>query len=121
MNRINRMLYRLVTMVLRLLGKLPRRMRNRCSAALGNACYQLDKRHRGIALRNLTIAFGKTKTTDDIQSLARMAFENLCRMVFEIGWSLNRSKPSLTHQTEGAFLRVAILYQYRVYHDLPRF
>jgi len=49
----------------------------RVGRAGGALTYLLDRRHRRVALRNLTRCFGETKSTAEIQALAR---ENFCRI-----------------------------------------
>lgn len=55
---------------------------------LGRLFFCVDKRHRNIALDNLRLAFGREKTADEIQALAEKVFQNLGRILFEIGWAL---------------------------------
>lgn len=88
MNRINQGLYTAVDLFLLLLGRFPLGMRNFCAATLGKLGFKLAKRHRRIAIDNLTTAFGKEKSEDEIRILAQEAFVSMVRMIFEIGWSL---------------------------------
>jgi KDO2-lipid IV(A) lauroyltransferase len=48
----------------------------------------VDKKHRNIVYRNLSNAFGDEKTCEEIRLLARQVFENLGKLLFEIGWAL---------------------------------
>jgi KDO2-lipid IV(A) lauroyltransferase len=97
MNRIEHGLYSAVDIFLRIVGCLPSGARQTCAAVLGTVGYKLAKRHRRIAIGNLTTAFGREKSSDDIHKLARQAFVNMVRMVFEIGWSLRLPESSYPH------------------------
>ncbi|MFC1885519.1 lysophospholipid acyltransferase family protein [Thermodesulfobacteriota bacterium] len=55
----------------------------------------LDKKHRDIAISNLTKAFGDEKSPYEISLLAKRVFANLCRIIFEIGWSLRLTDDDL--------------------------
>lgn len=50
---------------------------------LGRIGYYLDWEHRGVALQNLTVAFGREKSEDQIQKIAKKTFQNLGMMVME--------------------------------------
>ncbi|MBI5892134.1 MAG: lysophospholipid acyltransferase family protein [Deltaproteobacteria bacterium] len=43
----------------------------------GRLAFYLDKKHRGIALKNLETAFGKEKDNNEIYQIAKKVFENL--------------------------------------------
>lgn len=75
-----------VTWLFRVLGMMPKKQK--LGQALGRLIYQVDGRHRRIALQNIGRAFPET-SPHDAQQLARRAFENLGQVPFEIGWSLN--------------------------------
>lgn len=50
---------------------------------LGRAGYYLDWEHRRVALQNLTIAFGREKSEDQIRKIAKKTFQNLGMMLIE--------------------------------------
>ena len=56
---------------------------------LGSMLFYVDKKHRGIAMDNLTYAFGHEKQPEEIKRIARQVFINLAKVLFEIGWSLH--------------------------------
>jgi KDO2-lipid IV(A) lauroyltransferase len=62
---------------------------------IGRIWYAFDRRHRNIALRNLKTAFGGEKSPGEIQYLAKLVFNNLAQIVFEIGWSFKVEKKDL--------------------------
>jgi KDO2-lipid IV(A) lauroyltransferase len=76
----------------RIIGLVPMQLAAALGDALGALWYRLDRRHRMIARANLTIAFGQQKTAREINLLARRSFQNLGRLLFEVGW-LQRLKP----------------------------
>ncbi len=68
----------------RLIGKIPPAWGER----IGRIWYRLDKKHRQIALRNLTRAFGHERSEEEIGRLAEKTFEKIARIPFEVGGSL---------------------------------
>jgi KDO2-lipid IV(A) lauroyltransferase len=75
-----------------IIGLVPMQPAAALGKALGALWYRLDRRHRKIARANLTIAFGDQKTPLEIDRLARRSFQNLGRLLFEVGW-LQRLNP----------------------------
>ncbi|MDA8138213.1 MAG: lysophospholipid acyltransferase family protein [Desulfobacteraceae bacterium] len=105
---IDRFLYRAVVALFSFLGRLPRSMRDRLASSLGGLIFKLDRKHRRIAIQNLNLAFGEEKTPAEIFRIARQVFENLIRVVFEVGWSL-----SLPWDQFSKYIRVIGLEEYR--------
>ena len=56
------------------------------AARIGRLLFAVDRKHRRIALHNLQMAFGREKTPEECVTIAKGVFENLVRMIFEIGW-----------------------------------
>jgi len=77
------------------LGFFPRTWTSGMADFLGSMLFYADKKHRGIAMDNLTYAFGHEKQPEEIKTIARQVFINLVKVVFEVGWSL--------HLKEGQF------------------
>jgi len=73
----------------KLLGFFPRTWTAGMADFWGGMLFCLDKKHRGIAMDNLTYAFGHQKQPEEIKKIARQVFINLVQVVFEVGWSLN--------------------------------
>jgi len=69
-----------------MLGRLPRDTARQISAVIGRVWFVADRRHRKVALQNLVLAFGDTKSPADIRRLARSAFSHMVCILFEIGW-----------------------------------
>jgi len=73
----------------KLIGFFPKTWTAGMADFLGGMLFCVDKKHRGIAMDNLTYAFGHEKQPEEIKRIARQVFINLVKVVFEIGWSLN--------------------------------
>jgi Kdo2-lipid IVA lauroyltransferase/acyltransferase len=85
-----RLRFRLEVALLRvltwLLPKLSRRVVVRAGAALGWLAYYLTARERRIALANLDIAFGNTKTRVEKIRIARTSLQNTVATVLGLFW-----------------------------------
>ena len=72
----------------KLLGHFPRAWTAKMADIMGGMLFCVDKKHRDIAMGNLTYAFGVQKQPQEIKKIARQVFINLMRVIFEIGWAL---------------------------------
>ncbi len=88
MNLFERWLYFTTEKFFDFLGRLPAAARESCAVFMGRMLFAVDRKHRRIAIDNLTTAFGKDKTADEIELISRAVFINLARMAFETAWSL---------------------------------
>jgi KDO2-lipid IV(A) lauroyltransferase len=84
--------YHIISGFFRLLGCLPRVSARRISTIIGRIWFVADRRHREVALQNLTLAFGATKSPAQIRHLGRAAFSHMVCILFEIGWLARISK-----------------------------
>ena len=75
--------------LLKLIGLVPRKLAQRIAVLLGRVLFSVAKKHRDIAMDNLTYAFGHEKQPEEIKNIARKVFINLVKVVFEVGWSLH--------------------------------
>lgn len=75
--------------LLKLIGLFPRKWAVRFADLLGRMLFCVDKKHRDIAMDNLTYALGHEKQPEEIKKIARQVFINLVKVVFEVGWSLH--------------------------------
>jgi KDO2-lipid IV(A) lauroyltransferase len=89
MDPLNRLLYLATKKSFRFLGNLPEAAREYCAVCLGRLLFAVDRKHRRVAIDNLTSAFGKEKSRDQIGMIAREVFVNLFRITFETAWSIN--------------------------------
>lgn len=81
--------YKSITAFFKLIGFIPRKWAVRLGNFMGQILFWADRKHRMIAIDNLTRAFGDEKSPTEIKMLARRVFKNLVQIIFEIGWSLN--------------------------------
>jgi KDO2-lipid IV(A) lauroyltransferase len=86
---LEREIYSLIAALFKLLGLVPRTWATKLATSLGHTLFLVDKKHRQIALNNLTHAFGNEKSPCEIRMLAKQVFRNLVQILFEIGWSLS--------------------------------
>ena len=78
--------YTVIYAVFTVLGLIPRPVAHCLGNALGKIWFLTDRKHREIALANLTRAFGGEKSSREIRMLARSTFRQLGQILFEIGW-----------------------------------
>jgi KDO2-lipid IV(A) lauroyltransferase len=88
MDPLNRLLHTVVKKTAGFLGNLPKGARENGAHILGRLLFAVDRKHRRIAIDNLTRAFGREKSNAQIETIARQVFINLVRIVFETAWSL---------------------------------
>ncbi len=74
---MDRPLYYVVRALVALVQRLPLRWAARLGRAGGALAYWFDRRHRRVALRNLTMCFEQEKAPAEIRSLARENFRRL--------------------------------------------
>ena len=82
--------------LLKFFGLFSRKRAAKLADFLGGILFKIAKKHRRIALTNLTYAFGHGKRPEEIEKIARQVFINLVQVVFEIGWSLQVDERRLT-------------------------
>lgn len=74
----------LVVSVAKLFAWLPESAAYALGETAGRLAYQLDRRHRGIALENLRLAFPGKYAPTEVEALARSVFENLGRTAVDV-------------------------------------
>lgn len=92
-------------------GCLPRPFCLSIGEKLGRIAFRLDKKHRAIALANLTVAFGNELAVPEREVLARRAFEYFGRTIADLLKVAGYSKEKILGliQTEGEeWLRKAL-------------
>jgi len=80
-------IYRLLKLVVWLLGRIPVGVADFCADFLGLLWFKMDKRHRQVTLQNIAHAFGGQMNPLQIEMMAKQAFKNIARIPFEITWS----------------------------------
>lgn len=90
-------LYYLARALVALVQALPLRCVAQMGRAAGALAYRLDRRHRRVALRNLSLCFGHEKSDAEIRALARENFrrigENFACGVKTAGMSIEELRP----------------------------
>lgn len=89
---MEQLLFHIISTLFRLIGIIPRNTAEKLSRWFGKTWFVLDRRHRNVAINNLTYVFGYEKSPTEIRQMARRVFANLVRILFEIGWAY-RSSP----------------------------
>ena len=96
--------YRMIKTALNILAKIPCRQMIRLATPLGKIWYGLDHYHRGIALKNMTSAFGREKKASEIKRMVKANFIQLVRVTLEIPslLKLNRHNVDLYSEFVGS-------------------
>ncbi len=76
---------------IRVIGCLPRETGLRIGSVIGRLLFAFDKKHRKIAIDNISRAFRWQPQSDEVQRIARQVFNNLGIMIFEIAWTTRLS------------------------------
>lgn len=90
---MERFLFHIISAVFRVIGLVPLHTAEKLSWHLGGLWFRLDRRHRQVAINNLTYVFGYEKSPSQIRRMARRIFANLVMILFEIGWA-HRASPA---------------------------
>lgn len=80
--------HKVIASLLKLLGLIPRKTAFKLGNLIGQILFLADRKHRKIAIDNLTRSFGHEKSSHEIKILVKRVFNNLSQILFEIGWSL---------------------------------
>jgi len=91
-NVIDALIYRFIRVFFIIIGLIPARAAARLSSVLGRIWFVVDRRHRKVAINNLTIAFGDEMSNVAIRRLARRNFIFLASILFDIGWLVRVKK-----------------------------
>ena len=107
--QIDAILYRLGRAAIVMLQALPLVWVARLGRLGGGVAFYLDRRHRRVALQNLTLCFGKEKTPGEIYAIARENFrrigENYVCAVKTAGMTFEQLKPHLVFSGFENFIR----------------
>lgn len=87
----NKITYVVIDKSARTIGLIPRKLAHFIGNFLGQLWFGLDKRHRHVALDNLSHAFGDKMAPVEIKRLSRQVFKNVAQIIFEIAWSMRLS------------------------------
>src|SRR5436305_6072727 len=93
------LLYYLALGFVKVLQSLPLGLVARIGRTGGGLAYFIDKRHRKVALENLTASFGSERSPLEIQEIAKENFkrlgENYCSAIKTSGMPIEKLKPHL--------------------------
>ena len=93
------LLYFLALGFVKVLQSLPLRLVARIGRTGGGLAYFIDKRHRNVAIQNLTASFAAEKSVLEIQEIAKENFkrlgENYCSAIKTSAMSIQKLKPHL--------------------------
>ena len=76
-NAFNSFLTGLITALFRIIGRIPGPIADALAKAGAGLWFRIDRKHRSIAIQNMTKAFGHEKSLDQIRLLAFQSFYNL--------------------------------------------
>lgn len=91
----NEIIYTLLKLFIILLGLLPRRAAKFCSDILGLLWFKIDKRHKKIALDNISLAYTSELSSRQVLTLGKKVFKNTIHMIFDIAWAFRKSQEEL--------------------------
>jgi KDO2-lipid IV(A) lauroyltransferase len=91
----NDRMYRLLKLLIILLGRIPRRAAKFCSGSLGLVWFKIDSRHRDIALKNISIAYASELSPAQVVGLGKKVFQNTVHMIFDIAWAFRMDQEEL--------------------------
>lgn len=80
--------YAFVVNCLLSVGLLPRNACQALGSGIGRLWHLLDMHHRRIVRDNLRLAYGDEKREAEVRQISRDVFQNLGKLLFEIGWMM---------------------------------
>jgi KDO2-lipid IV(A) lauroyltransferase len=93
-------IYRLLKLLVYLLGSMPVWIADFCSNSLGLLWFKIDKRHRTITLQNIEKALGDQMTSFQVMQTGKQVFKNIASILFEVAWSCRLDRNAfLSHFT----------------------
>lgn len=96
MNVFEKMIVAIISAVFRVIGLLS----PAAARTIAALWFRIDGKHRRIAIANLTRALGPERSDAEIRSLALDVFENITRILCEIGWSFHQRREDLQRYVE---------------------
>ena len=97
---MHRLLYWIALAFVKMVQALPLRLVACMGRSLGALAYNLDARHRNVAIRNLTMCFASEKSPAEIRRIARENFrrigENYCSAVKTASMTFDELRPHLS-------------------------
>jgi Kdo2-lipid IVA lauroyltransferase/acyltransferase len=94
----DRLIYRVISALFSTIGLISAKRAARMADIIGKIWFSLDGKHRGVALENLTQAYGGKKSRREIRILARRVFGHLVLAIFEICRSFRMGEDDFLRQ-----------------------
>ncbi len=88
-------IYKLLKLLMYLVGHMPVWLADFCAHGLGLLWYGLDKRHRTVTLNNLQQAFEGRMSPSEARQVGKQVFKNIANILFEVAWSCRLDKQTL--------------------------
>ncbi|MCD4721704.1 MAG: lysophospholipid acyltransferase family protein [Desulfobacula sp.] len=88
-------IYKLIKLIVTLMGMLPRKTLKFFSDLLGLLWYKLDKRHRNVALENINFAYPGKFSPAQAQRFVKKNFKNTASILFEVIWAYQKPRDEL--------------------------
>ncbi len=88
MNKKNKIYYKIIKIIVRLAGLIPRKTGKTLAKNMGHLWFLADKRHRNITIENISYAFADEINKSEARILAKKVFSHFVLFAFEIAWSL---------------------------------
>jgi len=93
-------IYKILDLLLTLVGRLPMVVSTFCSDILGLLWFKIDKRHRTVTLDNIQKALGDEMTSHQVMRMGKQVFKNIASIFFEVAWSYQLDRKTLlSHYT----------------------
>ncbi len=88
----NEKIYKLLKLLMHIMGRLPVSVAIFCSDLLGLLWFKIDRRHRNVALENIQQALGDGMTPFQVMCTAKQVFKNIASILFEVAWAARFDK-----------------------------
>ncbi len=91
----NEIFYKSLKLFIIVLGFLPRQVAKFCSDMIGLLWFKIDKRHKNIALENISRAYKSELSQKQVLKLGKQVFKNTAHMIFDIAWAFRMEQEEL--------------------------
>ncbi len=88
--------YKLIKLIITLVGMLPRQTLNFFSDLLGLIWYGLDKRHRNLVFENIKHAYPGRFSSGQAERFVKKVFKNIAGIPFELIWTYGKTYDELS-------------------------
>ncbi|MBF0572571.1 MAG: lysophospholipid acyltransferase family protein [Desulfamplus sp.] len=97
----DKIIYYILTIIMNLIGLIPRNIGKVFGDFLGLIWFKIDKRHRDLTLESICLSLGRNSnnlvklTQHQEHILAKNIFKNIAGMIFELGWAFRLKREEL--------------------------